>query len=256
LLILLAIGLTGLGLVAAQVASAHYGQASITCSSVTFLYTSFSDGGENTVSEAVMVDGAVVYAEAFTFDGSNGTHTVGIAVPQNGEEHVIEVGAKWSTNGHQGSFSDSARLVCGEKPSPPPPPPAEEPPGPPYVCPDGMPPDAGKDGQAGNDDCDHTQPPPEAETVPPATPPLDRLQTPPAPGETTPAPTETTPAPTETTPAPAETTPPEVETERPAIVGKPPVSEEKAATKPQKNGKAKAVAAQPDTAPQAAPFTP
>jgi hypothetical protein len=236
LLMLLAIGLSGLGLVAAQVASAHNGQASITCTSVTFSYTSFSDDDENTVSESVMVDGAGVYADTFTFDGTNGTHTVGIAVPQDGEEHLIEVGADWNTNGHSGFFSDSARLICGEKPPPPPPPPPppEEPPGPPHVCPDGLPPDAGKDGEKGNDDCDHTQPPPE-ETVPLATPPLTRVETP---------------------PAPAETTPPVVETEDlPAIVGTPPVSEEKAAPKVQKKVKGKAVAAKPDTAPQASPFT-
>jgi hypothetical protein len=243
LLMLLAIGLGGLGLIAAQVASAHNGQASITCTSVTFLYTSFSDA-ENTVYESIVVDGAGVYGDTFTFDGSIGAHTVGITVPHDGEEHLIEVGAGWSTNGHQGSFSSSARLVCGEKPSPPPP---DEPPGPPHVCPDGLPPDAGKDGKEGNDDCDHTQPPVE-ETVPPATPPLTRVETPPAPAQTTPAPEETTPA-------PAETTPPVTEPEKPAIVGTPPVSEEKAAPKAQKNVKGKAVAAKPDTTPQASPHT-
>jgi hypothetical protein len=251
---LLAIGLGGLGIVAAQVASAHNGQASITCTSVTFVYTSFS-GAENTVYESVVVDGAGVYADTFTFDGSIGAHTVDIAVPHDGEEHLIEVGAGWSTNGHQGSFSSSARLVCGEKPPTPP----DEPPGPPHVCPDGLPPDAGKDGKEGNDDCDHTQPPVE-ETVPPATPPLTRVETPPAPAETTSAPEETTPAPDETTPAPAETTPSPAETtpsvtepENPAIVGTPPVSKEK--PKAQKNVKGKAVAATPDTTPQASPHT-
>ena len=231
----LAVGLVALGLTAAQVASAHTGQASITCTSVTFSYASFSDDDDNTVSESVTVDGAGVYADTFAFDDSSGGHTIGIAVPQDGEEHLIEVGASWNTNGHSGSFSDSARLVCGEKPPPPPPEEPPPPPGPPHTCPDGMPPDAGKDGQAGNDDCDHTQPP--SETVPP---------------ETTPPPVQNF----DTTPPPVETTPPAVETkEPPAIVGKPPVSEDTPELKAQKQVKGKVSAAKPDTAPQASPFT-
>jgi hypothetical protein len=243
LLLMFVVGLVSLGLTAAEVVSAHTGQASITCTSVTFSYASFPGNGDNTVSESVTVDGASVYADTFTFQGSSGGHTIGVAVPQDGQEHLVEVEASWSTNGHSGSFSDSARLVCGEAP----PPPTEEPPppGPPYTCPDGLPPDGGKDGEPGNDDCDHTQPP--SNTAPPAA----------------------TPPPPETSssfepPPPVETTPPTAETsEAPAIVGKPPVSEDKPAPKAakkaqkkaQKKAKGKSIAAKPDTAPQAAPFT-
>ncbi len=189
---LLAIGLVGLGLMAAQVASAHTGQASITCSSVTFSYTDFVNA-PNTVSEQIQVDRSTVYSAGFSFNGSSGGHAVGISVPQDGEAHTIRASASWDTNGEQGSFEKLAELVCGEKPP--------------------------------------------SATVPPETTPLP--------------PVETTPP-----PPPVETTPPTVEAKEPlAIVGTPPVSEDKPAPKAQKKAKGKVVAAKPDTAPQAAPFT-
>ena len=188
---LITIGLVGLGLMAAQVASAHNGQASITCTSVTFSYTDFVNA-QNFVSEQIQVDGSTVYSAGFSFNGSSGGHTVGISVPQDGKAHVIRASASWDTNGEQGSFEKLAELGCGENP------PA---------------------------------------TVPPETTPLP--------------PVETTPP-----PPPVETTPPTVETKQPpAIVGTPPVSEDKPAPKVQKKLKGNALAAKPDTAPQAAPFT-
>ena len=69
----------------------------------------------------------------------------------------------------------SMSATAGHHPPPVPPPPPVVPPPPPVkpppptVCPDGLPPNAGKDGAAGNDACDHGP----SVSPPPPTPPVE-----------------------------------------------------------------------------------
>lgn len=149
-------------------ASGHSGSGAISCTAVTFSYVDFAADKTNTVTEAVTIDGAGVYAGSFSFTGASGSHTVAITVPQDGAGHVVVASASWDTNGHVGSFRNEATVECGEPPTTTtettPPPPGER-------CPPGELPTDGKDGEPGNEECEPpTSPPvPPVVTVPPAT---------------------------------------------------------------------------------------
>lgn len=178
-------------------ATGHDGGASISCTAVTFAYSSFADA-TNQVQETVTIDGATAHAGPFTFVGPSGTHTVPISVPTDGAAHVVVAGASWDTNGHKGSFSDQQTLTCGT-----PPPPAER-------CPPGEGPYDGKDGMPGNEECcpdaDGDQ---KCDTTPPSTPPATTTPTVP-PITTTPIPPTPAPTiPTVTTPTDSQATTPE-----------------------------------------------
>lgn len=169
-----------------SIATAHEGGATITCSSVTFSYTDFANA-TNTVSEVVTVDGVTAHSGTFAFTGTGGSHSVAITVPADGESHTVIASSSWNTNGHQGSFRESAELECGNTTTttttePPTTTTETTPPGPP--CPDnpgGQPPNppGGKDGHPGNDECVPDTPP-----APPA-PPLTIGVAPVPPGTTT-----------------------------------------------------------------------
>ncbi|HKY90403.1 MAG TPA: choice-of-anchor P family protein [Nevskiaceae bacterium] len=95
-------------------ASAHSGRIAISCSEVTFTYTSFPNKPGNTVTETVTVDGATVSADTFEFDGSSGTHTVPLTLPDAGQHEVV-ARVEWNTNGATGSARAAQTLSgCGQ----------------------------------------------------------------------------------------------------------------------------------------------
>lgn len=193
-----------------SIGSAHTGNASISCYEVTFHYADFKAGVTNTISESVSVDGSNVYSSSFSFAGAGGSHSVQIGLTHGA--HSISVSASWDTNGHQGSFHESAEVDCGgdttetthpetthveteTTPTVPTPP-----------CPGGMEPNppGGQDGKPGNDRCKPDEPPTTTPAVTTSTTPT--VPTPPV--TVTNSTTTTTPETTTTTPPPPTPTSP------------------------------------------------
>jgi len=105
-------------------ASANYlGSADITCTSVTFHYSTFPSGTQSML-ETVFVDGAIATQVTRDFVGPSGTDTVQITVPTDGQEHYVEAYGYSITNSTTVlGFPAVATLTCGS-PQPPPPPPS------------------------------------------------------------------------------------------------------------------------------------
>lgn len=118
--ILLVLGLAAAAVTAAvvpQSASAHVGNATISCTAVQFSFSGFTSGA--TVNETVSVDNAVVATQTFTFSGSSGSNTVPISVGSG--THTVTAHADWTADGG-GSVDVTQKISCG---GPPPCPPAK-----------------------------------------------------------------------------------------------------------------------------------
>jgi hypothetical protein len=88
----------------------------ITCESVTFTFSSFPNENNNTVTEAIRVDGVLVYRQPFTFNGSSATNTVNFG-PVGPGTHEIFARAEWHTNGFNGE-NDLGHVVLNcDKPA-------------------------------------------------------------------------------------------------------------------------------------------
>jgi len=114
-LVTVALGLAALLLNAAG-AAAHVVTADISCTAVTFHCTDFPDANNNTINESVSIDGSLVVATTFSFNGPSGSNTIPISVPPGG--HSIAAHADWNTNGESDTFGINKDVSCG---SPPPP---------------------------------------------------------------------------------------------------------------------------------------
>jgi hypothetical protein len=98
----------------------------IDCTKVTVEYHGFPAiaGSPNDVVEWIAIKnppeslatGPVVFPPiAFAFEGANGTSVVPIAFPVG--HYVIDVHAKWSTNGAHGNFDIHGNVTCGPAPA-------------------------------------------------------------------------------------------------------------------------------------------
>lgn len=98
------------GLAAVPLVFGHTGQSTVTCTGITFSYLSFSDANNNTVTEKITEDGAVVYSKPFVFNGSSASHVDTLDLTG---DHEVEATSSWNTNGAQGSYdSGLVHIVC------------------------------------------------------------------------------------------------------------------------------------------------
>jgi len=77
-------------------ASAHTAAITISCTNVTFTYSSFPKESV-TATETVAVDGVIQVSKAFAFTGPSGSDTVGISVP--GGTHTVTAKTSWTVDG-------------------------------------------------------------------------------------------------------------------------------------------------------------
>jgi hypothetical protein len=129
----------------AAVADAHTAQIVISCDSVGFNYASFPNDA-NTASYSVAVSqGSGSQSGVFSWTGTSFSGSVAIRAVGTS---TVTASTTWTAD-DGGHASRTETLECQAPPTTTITPP-------PRVCPDGLPPNAGHDGQPGNDDCDHT----------------------------------------------------------------------------------------------------
>jgi hypothetical protein len=166
-----ALGVTGYHVSAAD---AHTAQIVISCGSVGFNYADFPDAANTADYSVAVSSGSGSRSGVFSWTGTSfsnagAIHTAGTS--------TVTASTNWTADGG-GQASRTETLECEVPPTT-----TTTTPPPPTVCADGLPPDAGHDGQPGNDACDHTT------TVPP---PTTTSATPPTSPTTTEATTGTT----------------------------------------------------------------
>jgi hypothetical protein len=113
--------MVALGAIGASSARAE-GEATMhvrfTCNHVTFLFENFPNAENNTVYEAVYIDGVrVVKANKFQFNGPTGSNTVIVHVPPG--HHKVDARARWETNGVRGAkdITKFGGITCDPEPS-------------------------------------------------------------------------------------------------------------------------------------------
>jgi hypothetical protein len=96
-------------------ASAHVGRVTnISCTQVTFTYSSFPSGA-NSTHETVSIDGNQVVSKTFNFNGSSASDTVAINVGSG--THTVSAHADWTVQG--GGHVDATKTVtCPHPPCP------------------------------------------------------------------------------------------------------------------------------------------
>jgi len=92
-------------------ASAHTAAITISCTNVTFTYSSFPKESV-TATETVAVDGVIQVSKAFAFTGPSGSDTVGISVP--GGTHTVTAKTSWTVDG--GGHASLSQQVSGCQP--------------------------------------------------------------------------------------------------------------------------------------------
>jgi hypothetical protein len=92
--------------------------ATFSCSAVTYTFTGFPNAPDNTVTETIKVNGAVVYKGTFTFNGPSGSNTVKISAPAGHDKILAD--AHWDTNGVRGEKDIKATggITCEAEPKP------------------------------------------------------------------------------------------------------------------------------------------
>jgi hypothetical protein len=144
--LIIAACMLGLAGFQAAVAEAHIAQVVISCDSVGFNYTKFPNQA-NTASYSVTVSsGSGSQAGVFSWTGKSFAGSLPINAVGSS---TVTASTTWTADGG-GSASQTLTLACQAPPT------TTTAPPPPKVCPDGLPPQAGHDGQSGNDDCVHT----------------------------------------------------------------------------------------------------
>jgi hypothetical protein len=147
-----ALGVAGYHVAAAD---AHTAQIVISCDSVGFNYADFPDGA-NTANYSIAVSsGSGSRSGVFSWTGTSYSNAG--AIHASGTS-TVTASTNWTADGG-GQASRTETLQCEAPPTTT----TTTTTTPPTVCADGLPPDAGHDGQPGNDACDHTT------TVPPST---------------------------------------------------------------------------------------
>lgn len=102
-------------------------EVEIGCEGVTVKYANFNavEGSPNQVVEYVTIKnppasagpGPITFpAIPFEFEGSEAASTIPIAFPV-GEHYLVDVHAKWDTNGKKGNFDIHGQISCGPKPA-------------------------------------------------------------------------------------------------------------------------------------------
>jgi hypothetical protein len=154
-LIALIIAACALGVAGYQVTSAdaHTAQIVISCDSVGFNYADFPDQANTADYSVTVSSGSGSRSGMFSWTGTSFSNSGAIHAVGNS---TVTASTSWTADGG-GQASRTVTLECQAPPT------TTTTPPPPTVCADGLPPDAGHDGQPGNDACDHTV------TVPPST---------------------------------------------------------------------------------------
>jgi hypothetical protein len=145
-----ALGIAGYQVTAAD---AHTAQIVISCDSVGFNYADFPDGANTADYSVAVSSGSGSHSGVFSWTGTS--FSSGAAIHAVGTS-TVTASTSWTADGG-GQTSRTETLQCDAPPT------TTTTTTPPTVCADGLPPDAGHDGQPGNDACDHTT------TVPPPT---------------------------------------------------------------------------------------
>jgi hypothetical protein len=103
-------------------------KVTFSCTGVSIAYTGFPEvpGSANTVVESVSIrngtpwetshEGVTLPPVTSQFTGSSATVTLPIAFPV-GEHYLVDVHAKWNTNGYAGNFDIHSQLTCGPAPA-------------------------------------------------------------------------------------------------------------------------------------------
>ena len=91
------------------------GVVSISCNAVTVAYRNFPDLPGNTVVEYLRIRGANFPPIVYKFDGSASTQTIPIVGPVG--HYLIDVHAKWRSNGVSGNFDIPGNVTCGPAPA-------------------------------------------------------------------------------------------------------------------------------------------
>jgi hypothetical protein len=116
--IVLALALGAAGASSASAEGTATMHVEFACNQVTFFFENFPEAENNTVHEAVYVDGRrVVRAYKFQFNGANGSNTVTVHVPPG--HHRLDARARWSTNGVRGGrdIAKGHGISCEAEPS-------------------------------------------------------------------------------------------------------------------------------------------
>ncbi len=93
----------------------------LACKSVTIAYNGFPElpGNSSTVNLSLHTEaheGSIGSGEIpFEFDGSKGTQTIPVAFPVG--RSLVDVRAKWDSNGHKGGFDIHGPVTCGHEPA-------------------------------------------------------------------------------------------------------------------------------------------
>jgi hypothetical protein len=91
------------------------GVVSMSCSEVTINYRNFPDLPGNTVVEYLKIRGKLFAPIIHTFDGTSSTETIPIVGPVG--HYLVDVHAKWRTNGLSGNFDIPGNVTCGPAPA-------------------------------------------------------------------------------------------------------------------------------------------
>lgn len=91
------------------------GVVSMSCSAVTVSFRNFPSVPGNTVVEYLRIRGSNFPPIVYKFDGSASTQTIPIVGPVG--HYLVDVHARWRTNGISGNFDIPGNVTCGPEPA-------------------------------------------------------------------------------------------------------------------------------------------
>lgn len=91
------------------------GVVSMSCTAVTVSYRNFPNVPGNTVVEYLRIRGTNFPPIVYKFDGSASTQTIPIVGPVG--HYLVDVHARWRTNGISGNFDIPGNVTCGPEPA-------------------------------------------------------------------------------------------------------------------------------------------
>lgn len=86
----------------------------ITCSAVTLSFRNFAEAPGNTIEETLKIQGKATPL-TYAFDGSSSVQTIRIVGPIG--HYLIDIHARWRTNGLSGSFDIPGNVTCTPNPA-------------------------------------------------------------------------------------------------------------------------------------------